>query len=109
MVMRVVGEVIINAGAAATASINAADVSDLYSVEFEVVSGTPLAGTTAVTAVPKNGTSETVTDGYGVAVNIDPTALAGFSIANRPLKSITFTPSSWSAGVAIRATVWGRF
>ena len=64
MVMRVVGECIIETGAASTLTIGAADVSDLYSIEFAVKVGTPLAGTTAVTAIPKNGTSETVTDGF---------------------------------------------
>jgi hypothetical protein len=57
--------------------------------------------------VPKNGTSETVTSG-GAAINIDPTALTGFYIQGRPLKSITLTPSSWTAGVQVAVTVWGR-
>ncbi len=109
MVMRVVGECVINTGAASTVTINATDVSDLYSIEFAVNEGTPAAGTTAVSAIPKNGTSETVTDSFGVALNINPTALAGFTIQNRPLNSITFTPSSWTDGVSIVATVWGRF
>lgn len=109
MVMRVVGECTISTGAAATLTIGAADVSDLYSIEFAVKTGTPAAGTTAVTAIPKNGTSETVNDSFGVALNINPTALVGFKIEGRPLKSLTFTPGSWSAGVQIVATAWGRF
>ena len=106
--LRVVGTGVINTGAATTVTIDPEAVCDLYSVEFAVKSGTPLAGTTAVTAIPKNGTSETVTDVAGAALNIDPTALAGFTIVNRPLKSITLTPSSWTAGVAVNVTVWGR-
>lgn len=109
MVMRVVGECVISTGAAATLPIGAADVSDLYSVEFAVKAGTPAAGTTSVTAIPKNGTSESVTDGYGAAINIDPAALTGFTISGRPLKSLTFTPAGWTAGVQIVATAWGRF
>ena len=109
MVMRVVGECVIETGAASTLTIGAADVSDLYSVEFAVKVGTPAAGTTSVTAGPKNGTSETVTGGFGAAININPAALTGFTISGRPLKSLTFTPSSWTAGVQIVATAWGRF
>jgi hypothetical protein len=48
-----------------------------------------------------------VTSG-GAAINIDPTALTGFYIQGRPLTSITFTPSSWTAGVQVAVTVWGR-
>lgn len=106
--MRVVGTGVINAGAASTITINPEEVSDLYSVEFALKAGSPLAGTTAVTAIPKNGTSETVTDAAGAAINIDPTALQGFTIANRPLKSITLTPTSWTSGVVVEVTIWGR-
>jgi hypothetical protein len=108
MVMRVVGECLINTGAVSNLPINAADVSDLYSIQFEVVQGTPAAGTTAVSVIPKNGTSEALLDEFGTAININPTALSGLKISDTPLKSITFTPSSWSAGVSIKATAWGR-
>lgn len=109
MVMRVVGECTISTGAASTLTINAADVSDLYSVQFEVIQGTPLAGTTAVSVIPKNGTSEALLDEFGTAININPAALSGLKISGTPLKSITFTPTSWTAGVQIVATAWGRF
>jgi len=41
---------------------------------------------------------------FGAAVNVDPTALKTFSIAN-PISSMSFTPSNWTAGVSIQATV----
>lgn len=75
-----------------------------YFVSFELISGSPLAGTTAVAAVPFAGTSETLLDAFGAAVNVDPTALKTFSIAN-PISSMSFTPSNWTTGVSIQATV----
>ena len=102
-----VGKGVVVTGSATTITIDPAAACDLYSVELALIAGSPAAGTTAVTAVPKNGTSETVTSG-GAAINIDPTALTGFYIQGRPLKSITLTPSSWTAGVQIAVTVWGR-
>lgn len=105
--MQLVGTGTIVTGSATTVTLDPAQVCDLYSVEFKVKAGSPAAGTTAVTGVPKNGTSETVTSG-GDAINIDPTALAGFYIMGRPMSSLTFTPSSWTAGVQIDVTVWGR-
>lgn len=94
-------------GAASTITLDPATPVDHYSVEFKVQAGTPLAGTTAVSATPKGGTAETVTKD-GIALNIDPTALAGFYITGRALESITLTPSTWTAGVVIDVTVWGR-
>ena len=102
-----VGDGVVVTGSATTITIDPAAACDLYSVELALIVGSPAAGTTAVTAVPKNGTSETVTSG-GTAINIDPTALTGFYIQGRPLKSITLTPSSWTAGVQVAVTVWGR-
>lgn len=75
-----------------------------YFVSFKLISGSPLAGTTTVAAVPFAGTSETLRDQFGAAVNVDPTALVTFSIAN-PISSLSFTPSNWTAGVSILATV----
>lgn len=75
-----------------------------YFVSFKLISGSPLAGTTAVTATPFEGTSETLLDAFGAAVNVDPTARKTFSIAN-PISSMSFTPSNWTAGVSILATV----
>ena len=102
-----VGTGVVVTGSATTIAIDPAAACDLDSVELALIVGSPAAGTTDVTAVPKNGTSETVTSG-GSAINIDPTALTGFYIQGRPLKSITFTPSSWTAGVQVAVTVWGR-
>ena len=102
-----VGEGVVVTGSATTITIDPAAICDLYSVELALIVGSPAAGTTAVTAIPKNGTSETVTSG-GSAINIDPTALTGFDIQGRPRKSITFTPSSWTADVQGAVTVWGR-
>ena len=57
----------------------------------------------AVMQWPKEGTSETVTSG-GAAINIDPTALTGFYIQGRPLKSITVCRAWWRSkgGVRVR-------
>lgn len=102
-----VGKGVVVTGSATKITIDPAAACDLYSVELALIVGSPAAGATHVTAVPKNGTSETVTSG-GSDINIDPTALTGFYIQGRPLKSITFTPSSWTAGVQVAVTVWGR-
>ncbi len=102
-----VGDGVVVTGSATTITIDPAAACDLYSVELALIVGSPAAGTTGVTAVPKNGTSEKVTSG-GEALNIDPTELTGFYIQGRPLESITLTPSSWTSGVQVAVTVWGR-
>jgi len=75
-----------------------------YFVSFKLISGTPAAGTTAVAVTPFDGTSESLLDTFGVAVNVDPTALKAFKVSN-PISSMSFTPSNWTAGVDILATV----
>jgi hypothetical protein len=76
-----------------------------YYVSFDLVSGSPAAGTTAVTAKAYKGGTESVIDlSTGSALNIDPTALKSFTIG-QPLDSITFTPSSWTANVVVSVTV----
>lgn len=75
-----------------------------YHFSFRSVGATPLAGSTAVAATPSYGTSETVTDANGVAINVNPTAIASFTI-NQPISECTFTPSSWTAGSALEVTV----
>lgn len=78
---------------------------EAYYVSFDLVSGSPAAGTTAVTAKAYRGGTESVIDlSTGSALNIDPTALKSFTI-NQPIDSITFTPSGWTASVAVRVTV----
>lgn len=103
-----VGYAQIKSGVTTTLGVDPSYLSDLYDVEFSLVSGSPAAGTTAVTATPVNGTAETVYDAYGVALNIDPTALKGFSISSRVLSSLTFTPSAWTAGVVVGVSIFAR-
>ena len=107
-IMQECGRGVIVTGSAKTITLDKSYSSDLYAIEFRLIAGTPAAGTTAVTAIPKDGTSETVKDSTGAAINIDPTALEGFYIAGRPLESITLTPSSWTAGVQIGVVVRAR-
>lgn len=106
--MASVGYALITSGVTTTVTIDPSCISDQYSVEFRLKSGSPAAGTTAVTATPVNGTAETVYDAYGVALNINPTALAGFSVTGRPISSFTFTPSAWTAGVVVEVSVFAR-
>lgn len=106
--MAAVGYTEIVSGVTTTLALDPDCISDLYSFEFKVLSGSPAAGTTAVTTVPRNGTSETVYDQNGVALNIDPTALKGFFVSGRSLSTVTFTPSAWTAGVRIACQAYAR-
>lgn len=104
MSVNVVGKkVITDSGGAQTLLIQDPRCT-LYYVSFKVLAGSPAAGTTAVAYTPFESTSETLLDEFGTAIDVDPTALKMFTVP-APMSALTFTPSSWTAGVSIQVTV----
>ncbi len=104
MTINTVGKKVITDSGGAQTLLIQDPLCALYYVSFKVLAGTPAAGTTAVAYTPFEGTSETLLDEFGTAINIDPTALKMLTIP-APTSSLTFTPSSWSWGVSILVTV----
>ena len=103
--MNLIAEQIITAAGGAQTITMPDPNASLYVFNFlSVGSASPAAGTTAVSVVPAYGTSEPVIDINGANLNIDPTALRSFKLSY-PIKSITFTPSSWTANSAIKVSV----
>ena len=104
MSVNVVGKKVITTSGGAQTLLTQDPRSTVYYVSFKVLQGSPAAGTTAVAYTPFEGTSETLLDEFGTAINVDPTALKMFTVP-APTAALTFTPSSWTAGVSILVTV----